>query len=296
MSLILDALNKADQERSEQHEVPNLRAVHGSPYPQAQPGLLKRWSVEIVFVALLLIAYLGYQLLVDDEPQPQPQPAKAQAPLAPPQQVVTRPSNPVPVVATAPLPVSSMQDTEQVLAPVAIASSTPVAASAPVESPAANVAQPVASPARTPVKVPVATPLDTQRDVKSLYAQQRSEAVPTERASPAAKAAPATPAVPRPLQRATPVLDRKAQLEKLPLLSELSPQRQQAIPSIDFSLHVYSSDQDTGFVTLNGQRRRPGDQVAAGLRLEKIVDEFIVLSYKGSEFRLLSLNSWINLQ
>lgn len=260
MSLILDALNKADQERSEQHEVPNLRAVHGSPYPQAQPGLLKRWSVEIVFVALLLIAYLGYQLLVGDEPQTQP--AMAQAPLAPPQQVVTRPSNPVPV-----------------------ASSAPVAAPAPAES-----------PARTPVKMPVATPVDTQRDVKSLYAQQRSGAVSTESATPAAKSVPATPAAPQPLQRATPVLDRKAQLEKLPLLSELSPQRQQAIPSIDFSLHVYSSDQDTGFVTLNGQRRRPGDQVAPGLRLEKIVDEFIVLSYKGSEFRLLSLNSWINLQ
>ncbi len=288
MSLILDALNKADQERSEQHEVPNLRAVHGSPYPQSRPSLLKRWSVEIAFIVLLVIAYLGYQLLVDDEPQPQP--AMAQAPLAPPQQVVTQPSNSVPVIAASSVPARSTPDTAQVPAPVA--SSIPVVAPAPVESPAAKVAKSVQSPARSPVTSLVEAPLDTQRDVKSLYAQQRSEAAPTKTATPPAKSVPAM----QPPQRANPALDRKAQLEKLPLLSELSPQRQQAIPSIDFSLHVYSSDQGTGFVTLNGQRRRPGDQVAPGLRLEKIVDEFIVLSYKGGEFRLLSLNSWINLQ
>ena len=97
-----------------------------------------------------------------------------------------------------------------------------------------------------------------------------------------------------------PLLDaeaqRRAELARLPLLSELSAQRQRSIPSINFSLHVYSSEQGKGFVTLNGQRRRAGDQVAPGLRLEDIVDDFIVLSYDGSRFRLMSLNSWINLQ
>ena len=76
MSLILDALNKADQERGEQREVPNLRAVHDSPYPRPQQGLFKRWRVEIGFVVLLIVAYLAYQFFSSTQ-QSQQEPQSA---------------------------------------------------------------------------------------------------------------------------------------------------------------------------------------------------------------------------
>ncbi len=268
MSLILDALNKADQERSERREVPGLRAVHGSPSPAPRMGAVKRWSVEIGFVAVLLIAFLVFELVVKDARPPPARPATLDAYSA--QQTPPPQTEPSPAT----------------VAPVVVA--TPVAAAT---VPAAIVASAVEAPQTS---APAA-------DVKALYAAQLSgsqparEVLPPQASAPSPTGLAAAPAA-QSSQPADAALEMKARLGKLPLLSELSEQKQRAIPSIDFSLHVYSSEQSTGFVTLNGQRRRPGDTIGSGLRLESIVDEFIVLNYQGTRFRLLSLNSWINLQ
>jgi hypothetical protein len=46
---------------------------------------------------------------------------------------------------------------------------------------------------------------------------------------------------------------------------------------------------------INGKTWREGDLVKPGLRLMEILEDSIVLDYRGTEFRLRSLNSWVNL-
>lgn len=64
------------------------------------------------------------------------------------------------------------------------------------------------------------------------------------------------------------------------------------IPSISYGAHIYASDNKSGFVILNGARRRIGDQLANGIYIEKIAEEDVVLSYEGTLFTLPAMKSW----
>jgi hypothetical protein len=48
-------------------------------------------------------------------------------------------------------------------------------------------------------------------------------------------------------------------------------------------------------VVLNGKKVKEGERLAGGIRLDEILPDSIVLSYKGQQFRLRALNSWVNL-
>ncbi len=80
----------------------------------------------------------------------------------------------------------------------------------------------------------------------------------------------------------------------VPHVSEIPDHIQQAIPSIDYSAHVYAIDEGTGFVVLNGSTRYPGDRVGADIVVKEIRDDGVVLSYQGTEFSLNAMRNWIN--
>jgi hypothetical protein len=48
-------------------------------------------------------------------------------------------------------------------------------------------------------------------------------------------------------------------------------------------------------VVLNGKELRPGGQPASGVKVVEILPDSVVLDYRGTEFRLRALNSWVNL-
>lgn len=81
-----------------------------------------------------------------------------------------------------------------------------------------------------------------------------------------------------------------------PFLSELSQQLKDQIPTIYYSQHDFSSNLSQSSVTLNGEMVRADSSLGnTGLKVDEILSASVVLSYKGTQFRLKALNSWINL-
>ena len=81
----------------------------------------------------------------------------------------------------------------------------------------------------------------------------------------------------------------------VPLLSSLSQQTKDNIPTIFYERHDYSDNQAQSTVVLNGKSTKVGGSPTAGLKVEEILPDSVVLSYRGTQFRLRALNSWINL-
>ena len=153
-----------------------------------------------------------------------------------------------------------------------------------------------------PVKNPVTTlptrneakqvvtkkPSVTTTAVTSLYQQQASPAiVPAERDTKTIPAA----EQPAPLSDAE---ITQSVLQQIPLLTERSARFQRSVPTIDYAIHVYSENENAGFVNLNGAIRRIGSEIVPGLRVIAILNDSVVLDYNGSQFRLPALNSWMN--
>jgi hypothetical protein len=80
-----------------------------------------------------------------------------------------------------------------------------------------------------------------------------------------------------------------------PFIVDLRQSVKDQIPSIFYSAHNWASNPAQRSVILNGEVRRAGEQVKPGLRLVEILEDSIVLDFRGTEFRLRSLNSWVNL-
>ena len=78
-----------------------------------------------------------------------------------------------------------------------------------------------------------------------------------------------------------------------PLLEDLSQQTKNAIPSVMYSVHDWQPA-GSSRVTLNGSVLSEGQQLN-GFKVEEILTDSVILSYRGTEFRLRALNSWVNL-
>ena len=81
----------------------------------------------------------------------------------------------------------------------------------------------------------------------------------------------------------------------VPFLAELSQQTKDAIPTIYYQKHDYSSDPSVSSVTLNGSALRTGSALPSGVKVEEILGDSVVLNFQGTQFRLRALNSWVNL-
>ena len=80
-----------------------------------------------------------------------------------------------------------------------------------------------------------------------------------------------------------------------PFLSSLSQHTKDAIPTIFYQRHDYSGARSRSSVVLNGKSLKVGGSPVAGMKVDDILSDSVVLSYKGTQFRLRALNSWINL-
>lgn len=80
-----------------------------------------------------------------------------------------------------------------------------------------------------------------------------------------------------------------------PFIAGLSQQTKDAIPTIFYERHDYSGNAAQSSVVLNGKKLKAGGSAAAGVKVEEILPDSVVLSHRGTQFRLRALNSWINL-
>jgi hypothetical protein len=71
------------------------------------------------------------------------------------------------------------------------------------------------------------------------------------------------------------------------------PQHLQAdLPSLSFTMHMYSTDVSNSWVRVNGQDKYTGEQLAAGLTLVAIEQQQLVLEFRGQQFTMEALSSW----
>ena len=80
-----------------------------------------------------------------------------------------------------------------------------------------------------------------------------------------------------------------------PFLESLSQQTKDSIPTIYYQRHDYSSQASRSAVVLNGKTLKVGGSPASGVKVDEILTDSVVLNYRGTQFRLRALNSWINL-
>jgi general secretion pathway protein B len=81
----------------------------------------------------------------------------------------------------------------------------------------------------------------------------------------------------------------------VPFLSDLSQQTKDDIPTLYYQRHDYSSDTNLSSIVLNGTTFKAGESPLPGMKVEEILPDSVVLNYRGTQFRLRALNSWINL-
>jgi hypothetical protein len=276
LSLILDALNRS---RQDSDPVPGLATRHDADVvpPHAAWRQYLPWSALVA--AVLVIAYL---LLERGGPVPAPM-----ATLSP----VPQTQQPAPAKPEVAQPVMARAGDEAEQGPAAGVSPAP-----PEVEPAPAAAAPV-DPA-----------------VAQLYDRPVEEAPPADgpprstdgkaQVAPGEKVAPAMPAAQQETRVDIEQLVRQAQEEienarlaehSAPFIAELSQQTKDSIPTVYYQRHDYAGDGANSRVVLNGQELARGGSPVSGMRVVEILPDSVVLDYRGTEFRLRALNSWINL-
>ncbi len=204
MSFILDALNKAQRERQEQHQpVPQLSTVHHTPPAPMVAMEGRRPSLVVMFAGLAILAViavgLGYWLMADRTPSAKPVEDAAAVIVAPAPQVPASPAKPEPGPAE-PQVESGRAESN------GAQNAAPMPEVAP-STPAAEVATLYQSARETPASAQVSAfsnPTSTPAPVEAVTHDNPAAAVDAEEPDPAAQAAAALAQI-RARQRARPV-------------------------------------------------------------------------------------------
>lgn len=112
----------------------------------------------------------------------------------------------------------------------------------------------------------------------------RDTKVPTTDAAQTAARPPKGTTLPQDAQESPPTTAGKPK-NTIPELRELPSTVQSEIPSMSFSMLVYSEVPGDRMIRINGKLLREGDEVASGLKLEEIVPGGAVFSFRGQRFK-----------
>lgn len=137
---------------------------------------------------------------------------------------------------------------------------------APAPEPPAKKAVPVADLAEQgKIPVPVAAPrkITATRSEKKSVTKHRPEAATTAAVS------------------AIPLIT-----DDTPLLQQMPQDFQRSLPSLAVTIHVYSAEESQRILFINNREYRKGSQIEGGVRVEDIVPDGVVLSYRGERFKL----------
>jgi len=263
MSLILDALNRSQRERDNKNDIPGIETQHQvDPLPT-----INMWRRGIpwlgLFIALCVIAWL----LFDGNQEVNGPVAIAKPATQEQLTTLVLDSKPVPALVERP-PVGEVAADKQV------------------------------------VKIQPQVKASAVEDLYKKKAQQLPETQKVEK-----KPSPKVESIEKPVAQEQPIDIEKmialarAEAENVnlaehsaPFLSELSQQVKNQIPTIYYTQHDYSDNSTQSSVTLNGELLRSGASMGGSqLKVDEILSNSVVLSHRGTQFRLKALNSWINL-
>ncbi|MEM8662309.1 MAG: general secretion pathway protein GspB [Pseudomonadota bacterium] len=299
MSLILDALNRS---RQEGETVPTLASQHGASQTEkpreGAVGILQ-WSLVIGLSLAVII--IGWLLFDRTQPPTGQDTIEARAPQVELATTAERTATPSPGIVVPESVVATIRSEE---AQVPMQSQTSEPPPRETETPVTNRRESNATSASAAAKRQVEDP-PVDPSVAALYEQTAPQPTPQSAPRPVAKAA--EPAAVLPSQTESNIdieaLVAQAQAELanaeledigVPFLVALSQQTKDEIPSIMYQRHDYSGNPSQSSIVLNGQALRTG-QSANGLKVIEILPDSSVLEFRGTQFRLRALNSWVNL-
>ena len=285
MSLILDALKRAERER---------RADAGAVLGDVPPGAPRSRRPAIHLVVLAVLAFAVVAAIVwaahhGHRAGPSATPVVTRAATPAPQAVAPPPApatmTPAPAPTPTPIPgtesVGSLDEIaeepppEETPAPATEdeePTPAPPAQPAPQRKPPASAAPTAKAPppkAETPVPAPPAP----------AASEPRSQ-TPAAQAAPAEEA-PAAPTAAAPAEK--PVPPALTQPASLPRLREMPPEYRADFPALSVDVHVYDRVPSQRFVIVNGRHYREGEQMVEGPRIVEIVKDGIVLDYRGEK-------------
>ncbi len=275
MSLILDALNRANQERNEDSNNPYLQTPSINASSERHP--LKRWGFECLLAIIVIVAcYYFFQQSNQQNTVALPAVATINNNSSDHQDTANN------IVESIPL---QSKQTEQLITELLTTEHLITEQFAIDKNDLSTAEKSIAVKDQ---------PENSEQDtaaINSLYQQQTKQAVIQ---SPS-QAEPKIIATPK--KTITEVIEPADDnglsiLESIPLLAEFSTRFKQSVPSIEYSTHIYS--EEGGVVILNGKTCKVGTELAPGLRVIAILKNSLVLDYNGRQFRLQALNSWIN--
>lgn len=158
-----------------------------------------------------------------------------------------------------PAPVTS----EPVVAAPASAPATPVPVAAEASAGKTVPVTDLAEQAKLPAPAPPPKKIIAARTGKKPALNRRSETIKT-------AAAPPVPLV----------------MDDTPLLQQMPQDFQRALPALAVTIHVYSQDESQRILFINNREYHKGSQLEGGIRVEDIVPDGAVLSFRGERFKL----------
>jgi len=258
MSLLLDALNKADQERKRNEATPGINSNHEQPIDansHKKVIVITALLVTVFIILLVGIYWLGQRSAT----------------------MVTTPAiaTSTATTATQNSSINSSIQTEKLAAPskkVTIDRATSNNNTKTVDE------------------------IDTsEENVASLYQQniqtQTANATLTINAPDIDTQANSTPPQTNEQMPTTP--SSITQFANLPDLHDLPNQVLEKIPSLNYSEHNYNIN--GGSVKINGTIHHANDQLGAGVVIDKILEDGMILHVDNYSFKMRALNSWVNM-
>lgn len=287
MSLILDALNRAENERNNQNTVPTLTSVHASvDLTPADPWWKRhgRWLFIALLIALVILGWFVSQYtptqLAPTTPRSDNMPAVTESDSSPALSQTTAEPEPPVVAAT-----QSGSENDN--------GSTAVVAVSAVTTQAVNVA-PVAVE-----QLYQAAPEALPDEVASLYGEETSTesvAIVDPFAAPPQIEQGERGHITQPL-RAGPLAAERTfnDLMLIQDFNELPWATKQQVPTISYQRHNYLNEA-VSTVVINGQTLGEGN-VLGGTELvvQEIVKDGVVIRFGATVFKLRALNGWINM-
>lgn len=264
MSLILDALNKADRERQASENPPGIHTVHD--VQEFKPGKPAWLYLAIIALSLIVIALLGFWLS-REQPAPAPAPVTpAPAPVEQPKKSTSIPGLPKPVLVEKEKPATVNKSAINELYKQQVeAESTPTQQNQAQASSANEVPQ------------AAAPKTDARQNADAHAAQAVARDEVRKKASP------------------PPAMDRLSHYPEVGSIGDMPWTVINQMPSLNYSSHIYTNGGERKQIVINNQAKGEGESLAEGMRIEKILKDGAILEYQGHKFKLIALNSWVNI-
>lgn len=283
MSLILDALNRAEHERKNQNAVPDINTLH-RPQALSTESSARRtiwWGIGAVLVLVAIILALLVVLRRESGPVPVAPPLSVPSPVeqAPSvQQSAVAPSS-VAAVASVPSPRSISRQATVATTPEVAAKATPRTSATNSDVDKLYAAEDTTASA----------PVDT--GVNELYAAEAATTAASEtivdpfNSTGSATAAAQEQAPPRTFDS----------IKNIPDFNALPWNMRQKIPTITYARHNYLAG-GVSSVVINNQTTGVGNIIGAGqFIVQEIYVDGVVLKHGNAVFKLRALTGWINM-